>query len=136
MYIFTCTVLRAVQATQRPGQTDQTRPITAKSDTSGGWWRFLSSKTRLWRVEWRVLVSKTRATQSDQQMLKKMPKFPRSGDFLVFLSSDSATLGLPLLRSDGICSNSLKSSQDLLSFSVSFAQIRRHIGRSDSDQWR
>ena len=62
-----------------------------------------------------------------------MPKLPRSDDFLVFLSSDPATLGLPLLKSDGICLDSLKFSQDLLSSFVRFAQIRLFLIRLGSD---
>lgn len=92
---------RAVQATRRPGRTDQTdrtRPVTTKSDTSGGRWWFLFSKTRLRRVEWWVSVSKTRATWSDRQMLKKCQNFLDPATFwcslapirppLVFLRSD------------------------------------------------
>ena len=49
----------------------------------------------------------------------------------MFLSSDPATLSLPSLKCGGICSDSLKSDQDLLSSFVRIAQIQQYLIRSD-----
>ena len=99
---YSITISRGVQANRRPVGTDQpdrNQPVTVGLTPPTSRWQVSNLRTRLRWVEWRVSSSKTRATRPARQKLKGRRKSRRSSDDLALLNSDSATFGLPSLRS-------------------------------------